>query len=388
MNTINNRKIFRAIALLAMVFGLVTGCDDKEGFEDVNVSAVSQFYEPVNSKYVVLRPSGSMYFEWEKAHADDNSIVYYDVLFDKEGGDFSTPLYTLASDNGGVSAGATITHKQINRIAGKAGIAFAEEGSLKWTVRSNRGRHFVMAEESRTLTVKRIDSVDELEGAPLLITGAGAEDGHEAKLIDAENNVYQMYTRLEAGKPFYFHAPLGQTERTFSIFDGVSFKETDQVPEGSTVSETSIYRITMDFGAAAAKIEKVSMLELVVSWSQRRSELTYVGKGKWELKDYNVQLTATSWGFDERYKFVFTIDGVAEHWGQLGPFSDPRPAISQAAYRYMNVTGPPDQWGGWHFKFPNELSDGADLDRYTTDIVVYMNTTKPKYTHEFLNIRG
>jgi len=387
MNTIN-KKIYTAIATLAAIFILTTACDDKkEGFEDVNVSAVTQFYEPVNSKYVALQPSGSLYFEWEKAHADDNSIVYYDVLFDKEGGDFSKPIYTMPSDNGGVSSGATITHKQINKIAGKAGIAFAEEGALKWTVRSNRGTHFVMAGESRTLTVKRIDSVDELEGAPLLITGAGTEEGQEARLIDAESNIYQFYTKIEAGKPFYFHAPLGDDNRTFEITGGTSFKETNETPTGSTVDETSVYRITLDFSAAAATIEKISKLEIHMSFAQTATEIPYAGKGVYRLNNFNVVLAKADWGFDERYKLAFTVNGQEEDWGQLGPFSDPRPSIAQAGYRDMKPTAV-GQWSGDQFKFPNELCDGANLSRYTVDFVVYMNNAKKNYTHDYLNIRG
>jgi len=291
MNTIN-KKIFTAIATLAAILGLVTGCKDDEGFEDVSVTAVSQLYEPTNDRYVVLKSDASMYFEWETAHAADNSIVYYDVLFDKEGGDFSKPIYVLPSDNGGVSHGATITHKALNKIAGLAGIDFAAEGTVKWTVRSSRGLNFVMSDQSRTLTVVRINSVDELSG-PLYITGAGSEDGQKFKSTGA--TTYEIYTRIEAGKPYYLHSTAGDADRKFAIntADG-SFKETSATPE-TMVDETGIYRITLDFEAAAAKLELISKLELVVSWTQRRSEFTYAGKGVWELKDYNVQLTKTDW---------------------------------------------------------------------------------------------
>jgi starch-binding outer membrane protein SusE/F len=382
MNTIN-KKIFTAIALLTAVFGLVTGCDDKEGFQDVSVTAVEQFYEPTNERYVVLKSDASMYFEWEAARAADNSIVYYDVLFDKANGDFSKPIYVQASDNGGVSSGATITHKSLNKIAGLAGIDFAAEGDIKWTVRSSRGLNFVKSEQSRTLTVVRINSVEELTG-PLYMAGGASEEGQQFKSTGA--TTYEIYTKIEAGQPYYFSSTTGGAERKFVINteDG-SFRETSATPE-TTVDETGIYRITLDFEAAAAKLEKIDKLELVVSWTQRKTEFTYVSKGLWELKDYNVQLTSTSWGFDERYKIVFTIDGEEEHWGQLGPFSDPRPALANAAYRNMKPTEG-GQWGGQQFKFPNELADGADLDRFTTDVTVSMTADK-NYTHDYTNIRG
>lgn len=382
MNTIN-KNIFVTVALLTAAVSLLTGCKDDEGFKDVTVTAVSQFYEPVNSRYVVLKSDASMYFEWEGARAADNSIVYYDVLFDKEGGDFSKPIYILPSDNGGVATGATITHKTLNKIAGLAGIDFAAEGAVKWTVRSSRGLNFVVAEESRTLTVVRINSVEELSG-PLYVTGEGAEDGQQFKATGATE--YQIYTRLEAGKPYYFRSMAGETERKFALnAEEGTFRETSATPD-VTVDETAVYRITLDFEAAAAKIEKITKVELVVSWSQRKTEIPYAGQGIWRLDDYNVQLTATSWGFDERYKIVFTIDGVEEHWGQLGPHFDGRPPVNKPGYRDMKPTEG-GQWGGSQFKFPNELCDGADLDRYTTDVTVSM-TAEKNYTHDFINITG
>jgi hypothetical protein len=384
MNTIN-KKLLAPIAFLVSVLAVLTGCKDDDSFKNVSVTPVNQFYEPVNNRHVILQSAGSMYFEWEKATAQDNSIVYYDVLFDKEGGDFSNPVYVVTSDNKGISTGATVTHKTLNKIAARAGIELAEEGTLKWTVRSSRGLNFSLAGESRTMTLVRINSVDDLEGGTLYITGEGSEDGQQVKPTGAIGE-YEIYTKLEAGKPYYFYSTLSGTERTFVINSNkTSFKETNTTPDGATVDETGVYRIVLDFEAAAASIEKISKLELVVSWTLRRSELTYTSNGVWELKDYNVQLASTSWGFDERYKIVFTIDGAEEHWGQKGPHFDDRPALNRPGYRDMAPTEG-GQWGGSQFKFPSELCDGSNLSKYTTDVTVSMTAGK-NYTHDFTNIR-
>lgn len=381
----NNRTIFTLIVFFILTSAILSGCKENEEFKDVTVTEVQEFYEPTDSRYVVLQSSGSMYFEWERAHAEDNSIVYYDVLFDHADGDFSDPVYIVTSDNKGISNGATITHKTLNKIAAMAGIELAEEGRLKWTVRSSRGLNFNLAKESRTITLIRINNVESLEGADLFITGEGSEDGQQVKPTGTIGE-YEIYTRLEAGKPYYFYSTLGDTERTFEVNeDGESFKETYTTPEGATVEETGVYRVTLDFEAAAASVEKIDKLELVVSWTQQKSEFNYTSNGVWELKDYNVQLTATDWGFDERYKLVFTIDGQEEHWGQLGPHFDDRPNLDRTGYFDMAPTDG-GQWGGSQFKFPNELCDKDDLDRYTTDVTVYM-TADRNYTHEFTNIR-
>lgn len=378
---------YKILSLLVFALGFLTACNEENEFKDVSVTAVSKFYEPANGRYVVLQSAGSMYFEWERAHAEDNSIVYYDLLFDKADGDFSNPIYSIPSDNKGISNGATVSHKTLNKIAAMAGIELAEEGVIKWTVRSGRGLNFRISEEARTITLIRINSVDPLEGDRLYITGEGSEDGQEFKAVTKDGSVlYEIYTKLEAGKPYSFYSLLNNQKRTFVVNpDGATFKETFTETEGATVAETGVYRIILDFDAASATIEKIDKLEIVVSWTQRRTEFTYVAKGVWELKDYNVQLTKTDWGFDERYKLVFTIEGREEHWGQLGPHFDDRPPINRPGYRDMAPTEG-GQWGGSQFKFPNELCDKDNLSRYYTDITVSMTAGK-NYTHDFSNIR-
>ena len=104
----------------------------------------------------------------------------------------------------------------------------------------------------------------------------------------------------------------------------------------------------------------------------------------WELKNYRVRLEPTSWGFDERYKFEFTVDGAREDWEQAS-YNDDRQSINQASYFNMK-SGPNDTWNG-SFKFPHEVCDGANLSRYQTDITVYL-TADRNYTHVYTNVRG
>ena len=61
-------------------------------------------------------------------------------------------------------------------------------------------------------------------------------------------------------------------------------------------------------------------------------------------KEYNVQLFATDWGFDERYKIIFTINEQEEAWGQLGPEFGERPVIDRPGYRDMA----PTETGQWN----------------------------------------
>ncbi len=381
------KNIFFALIALITLF---TSCEEDNDFKDVTVTAVKNLYEPVNDKYVVLQSVSNVYFEWEKAYAEDNSVVYYEILFDTQDGDFSDPIYVASSDNRGLSTGATMTTKVLNNIAALAGAGTGEEITLKWAVRSNRGLNFVLSEETRSLTVVRLISIESLQAGELLyITGEGSEDGQQFKKVeDGSSTIYEMYTQLEADKPYYFYSDLAGNQRVFAVTNEADkFNEvTNSTVPDVTVSESGVYRIRLDFETAAVTLEKIDKLEIRISWTSALGEFTYEGKGVWKLMNYNVQLTSTSWGFDERYKIVFTIDGQNEEWGQFGPFFDGRPDIDRPGYRDMKVTST-GQWEGDHFKFPEQLCDGDNLNRYTCDVTIYMTADIENYTHDFDNIR-
>ncbi|MCW3789482.1 SusE domain-containing protein [Plebeiibacterium sediminum] len=381
------KNIFFALIALITLF---TSCEEDNDFKDVTVTAVKNLYEPVNDKYVVLQSVSNVYFEWEKAYAEDNSVVYYEILFDTQDGDFSDPIYVASSDNRGLSTGATMTTKVLNNIAALAGAGTGEEITLKWAVRSNRGLNFVLSEETRSLTVVRLISIESLQAGELLyITGEGSEDGQQFKKVEeGSSTIFEMYTQLEADKPYHFYSDLAGNQRVFAVTnEGDKFNEvTNSTVPDVTVSEGGVYRIRLDFETASVTFEKIDKLEIRISWTSALAEFTYAGKGVWKLMDYNVQLTSTSWGFDERYKIVFTIDGQNEEWGQFGPFYDNRPDIDRPGYRDMKVTGT-GQWEGDHFKFPEQLCDGDNLNRYTCDVTIYMTADIENYTHDFDNIR-
>lgn len=111
--------------------------------------------------------------------------------------------------------------------------------------------------------------------------------------------------------------------------------------------------------------------------------MTYEGKGVWVIKDMNVWLQKTDWGFDERYKFKFIIDGEAQPYGRMDSNGN-RPNASTAASYWYVQPATPSQWDP-AFKYPDELCDVNDLDRWYCDLRLYMNDDKGHYTHEFTN---
>lgn len=386
-----NKILFTAITFLTLALGVFTSCEKVKEFESVSVTPVPKLYEPVEDRYAVIEDVSNLYFEWEKAQAEDNSVVYYDILFDKLDGDFSNPIYIYQADGNGLNTGATITKKGLNRIARLAGAKSEEEATVKWTVRSNRGMNFALAQESRTITLLRMAGLEDLDdGERLYIGGAGSEQGQRVKMIETKESTvyYEIYTKLEAGEPIYFYTRLqANSDRIISIKeDGKSIEETagsEALPY--TVDKAGVYRIKLDFKSKKISFEEINRVAIRNSWTNARGILSYTEKGVWELMNYNVQLQKTDWGFDERYKIEFTVDGKQEDWGQIQEkFFDNRPSIDRAGYRDMAPTDN-GQWSGNQFKFPEELCDRNNLSKYFTDVTVSM-TAEKNYTHDFTNI--
>ena len=386
-----NKILFTAITFLTLALGVFTSCEKVKEFESVSVNAVPKLYEPVEDRYAVIEDVSNLYFEWGKAQAEDNSVVYYDILFDKLDGDFSNPIYIYQADGNGLNTGATITKKGLNRIARLAGAKSEEEATVKWTVRSNRGMNFALAQESRTITLLRMAGLEDLDdGERLYIGGAGSEQGQRVKMIETKESTvyYEIYTKLEASEPIYFYTRLqANSDRIISIKeDGKSIEETagsEALPY--TVDKAGVYRIKLDFKSKKISFEEINRVAIRNSWTNARGILSYTEKGVWELMNYNVQLQKTDWGFDERYKIEFTVDGKQEDWGQIEEkFFDNRPSIDRAGYRDMAPTNN-GQWEGKQFKFPEELCDRNNLSKYFTDITISM-TAEKNYTHDFTNI--
>ena len=99
------------LILLSALFAALTGCTQKY---ELN----SEFTMPdelVSPEKVVLNVTSAATVElsWTGSHAADGGVVLYDVLFDKEGGDFSEPVVKMTSDRGAESK-LTLTHADLN----------------------------------------------------------------------------------------------------------------------------------------------------------------------------------------------------------------------------------------------------------------------------------
>ena len=239
------------------------------------------------------------------------------------------------------------------------------------------------------------------DGDPLYIDGTGSEAGQKASYItsasyntsigqsgevDAFKNQdykYEIFTKLGAGSKFYFRSVTGTVFYTLTA-DGNQVKKINSAAEAEgTTAKEGIYRIRFNITSGKAYIVPVDNVEHFFCWTSKLTAMTYEGKGVWAAKNLNIALQKTSWGFDERYKFKFTIDGKAQPFGRMSTNGD-RPNASTAADYWYVQPSLANQWDP-AFKYPDALCDGNNLTRWYADLYLYMNDDKGHYTHEFKN---
>lgn len=377
------KSLLVKLTILASFLVAFVGCKEDDELKDTNVTAVKVLYEPTNGKSVVLQSSASatVYFEWEAAKAEDSGMVLYEVAFDKEGGDFSTPIYKMASDNNGGYNHATVSHKQLNKIAGMAGVESAATGKLIWTVFSSKGINEVKAAESRTIEITRLAGFADVP-VDVYVTGEASEGGTDLSKASIMKSTaageFEVYTKLSAGKPYNFTDAKVGTPRKF-------YSENGLLKEGatnSTVAKTGVYRIKLDFNVGSTVYTEVTDMQLFFCPTNSfLFSLPYLAKGEWKATSQPITFKQEGWGRDERYKIKMTTinsagETVEEWWGT--PNTDSRPNSSSPASYYYLYPVDNSQWDG-KFKFAGEM------DMALVDMSVLLQAENP-YTHSIVKV--
>ncbi|WP_102407703.1 SusE domain-containing protein [Parabacteroides bouchesdurhonensis] len=376
MKTVLIKITFIASFILAFI-----ACDNM-GETDSRLAAVGNFLEPLDGQTFVLEASASasVYFEWDHVKVEDSGTAIYQIAFDKPDGDFSTPVYLTASDNNGFENHVTITHKQMNKIAGMMGIKPSDTGSFKWTVFSSKGTNAMKSGKENTITVTRLAGFADVP-IDVFVTGEASEGGTDLskahKMKAVAGGEFEMYTKLVAGKPFYFTDGTTGTPREFYTADGL-VKENGT----STVTTDGIYRITLDFNTGACTYALVTRIGFYFCPQAKiLFDLPYIGYGVFQTKA-TVEFFQESWGRDERYKFRMFIKenggaGAEEEleWGTLNQ-TDSRPtATSPESYYYLQLVSPTDWDNKWKLM--------GDFDGVPATYTIYLTADQP-YTHSIV----
>jgi len=344
----NLLDLSRILPILTLIAGILFSCyDDKEydfdqyqkNQEEVGDKdpTVKELFGPDDNTRIILQEDGNLSFEWEKAEADDDANTYkisYDVLLDKEDGDFSDPLLTQRADEASLVKRAIISHLVLDKMAKDLGILIGQEITLKWTIRtnSNIGNGTVLAAETRKITIVRMEREGLQDGEKLYITGEGSEEGqevyykkiryYESKGSEAQElETYEIYTKLEANKPFHFYSEIDGETRTFSVdVDNNSLTEsTGSTPAGATIATTGVYRLRLNIIKKEFSIAPVTNMRVIHAWTGTNlMAFTYESRGVWVGE--NASFLPKDNNKDERYKLKMNVkeDGADKVicWGE------------------------------------------------------------------------
>ncbi|MBK0379676.1 SusE domain-containing protein [Mucilaginibacter segetis] len=359
------------IMLLAIIS--ITSCKKDSRPLDLSLTPVGTLASPNDNEDIALDPTSqaSVLFKWEPATSENGTLILYEIAFDKEGGDFSNPVYKTVSDGGGVDAQITITHKQLNKIASMAGIQSLSTGKLKWTVIASKGTNNKVGTVSRTLQVDRPAGFAE-NPAELYLTGSATEGGTDitkaVKLKKIEDGVFEIYTSLKAGDYLLTDKP-GDGGKQYYVENGV-------IKEGSTPITVSgsqkAYRLNFDFTSATAKSLEIQSIGLYMSaYNTEIGTLNYTSNGTFEAANVPVEFYQFSWGRDERYKFILHTAAGMEYMGSSNA-NNVAPAGQPASYFYL-VPVTNAQWDNTY-----KFDPSADGKHVKVDVMF----TPDAYTHK------
>ena len=373
------KKFSHPLLFLLMLVGLLAGCKkDDKALDDV-ITPVSNYISPADNSFYKLDPpsNAAVTFEWSQARAADGTLVLYEVVFDKDGGDFSKPVYSTVSGTNGLDTKLVLSHGDLNKIANLAGIPSQSQGKLKWRVNASKGLNVVPAATARTLTVERPAGFSVIPGN-LYLSGSGTEGG--ATLSQAlpfkslSAGVFELYTKLSPGDVKI----VDQTTGTPTNYYISGTKLLQGATTTNPTTTTGVYRMTLDFNNGSAVLTEIQSVGLWVAAQNKVTvTLPYVGKGLWEIDNTPIAFFQFSWGRDERYDFIFTEKDMAgtvaaRQYGSTNSNNVPPTATVAAAYYYV-VPVATDQWNNT-FKFIG-TADGRPVD-----IILMMQPAA--YTHK------
>ncbi|MHA4809646.1 SusE domain-containing protein [Flavitalea flava] len=367
--------------MILLLILAMAGCKKNDSV-NTKVTAVANFFSPEDNKTVDLSATSSVVFEWDAAQAADGGMVLYSIAFDKEGGDFSKPVYTIASDGNGLYNKGTLTKEILNKVARLAGVLPLGTGQFIWTVYSSKGVDKLKAAVTRKIAITRALGVDN-PPAEVYITGTATEGGTDLskalKFKQTGDGKYEIYTSLAAGTYHFVSGITGTPDLFYTDVDGKTIRQ--GAGETTVTGSTKAYRIRLDFNVVS--VQNTGILELGLWFAPNNTiqfTLDYSGGGVWKALNQSIVFKQESWGRDERYKFRMKInDGTTdsyEWWGSKNGDNN-RPDASTPLSFWELYTVDDTQWNNC-FKF------SGDDDNHNCDINMYYSADKTNYTHEVI----
>ncbi len=385
------RTLFRNIAILAVaVSPFVSGCTDDGNEINYNIQPGNELYLPLSGKTVDLSRGADVEFQWAPSIAYDNGFVSYELLFDRESGNFSAPLAVMTSQLNGSKAYLSVTSKKLNGVARAAGFGTLETGNLKWTVRASKGLFGNVYTESRILTVTTTNAMNPFPQTVTLM-GDGVEDPTGIKMVASagidkvagSEGTFECFTKIKGSTDFTIMDDLGRYY-TLNENKTVTFSET---AVANRMPSEAIYWLKIDFDMMTWSYNTVSKIEYyAASWADNKMTtvnlaMNYAGKGVWTLLNYENTISKNS-ADDSRHRFNATLgDGTKLYLGTQASLGTTYTTDYLKVNLYTTETVNNSDKVNWEMTYKFLSSNfGQKLDCY-----LYMNGDNPAGTwwHEY-----
>ena len=352
---------------------------------------------PADGISIFISEVESVNFSWSKPFYAGEEPLRYEILFSTSD-NFNSPAYTISADDASVDVSAA----QLGELWSTVAAPGTKNKQVFWTVRIIAGETvWPLPSSSRSFTLAP-DIELPMPGAEITLRGEGTTDAGEkvtympegyfsyanskaGEVSPFNTNLYnyEVFASVTGGGKFYFET---ETGFMFTISGDQLVRIQDAANAQAPVTETGIYRIRFRLPEGNVYIQKVTYAGVFycAAGVTSKQELTYEGMGKWKLEGFSFKWTNMGGWNDERYKFTFTIDEVQQQYG-LMQVTDQRPSLSSVNPNYFYLTpAQVDQWDPG-FKMLNDYLDFNENQRWSADLILYMNSDKGHYTHEFIN---
>lgn len=202
-------------------------------------------------------------FKWQKSvAATGGPAVKYRVVFDVEGGDFSEPIFSIASDNNGSDSSLKMTYKQLSDSLDDNGHAdLSKENRMIWTVQAISGSWTQMANYTNAMNILRqvrFYVVGKIAGWPSEWNINDPMQLIPDKAPGRYAKVFYAYLKLKAGNEFKFFKTKGDWGSGYGPVSGSNGEYETGYNQGSgnfTITTDGVYRVTIDLSANKVYIQ-------------------------------------------------------------------------------------------------------------------------------------
>jgi starch-binding outer membrane protein SusE/F len=192
-------------------------------------------------------------FKWQRSVPTAGSpAVKYRVVFDYEEGDFSDPIFSIASDNNGSDSALKLPYKQLSdSLTENKENDFSKESRLKWAVQAISGDWALLSNVSNAMNILRqvrFYVVGKFNGWPaewdINTPMQMIPDRKEGRY----SKVFYTYLNLKAGNVFKLFQTKGNWNSGYGNDGGTNGEYNTGLNKGENfeIATDGLYRITID----------------------------------------------------------------------------------------------------------------------------------------------